>query len=98
MPSGFYGQYLDVEGVFKTEYDLIRRYREMSLHPEVDSAIEDIVNEAIVADQNDSPVQIDLENLNARDKLKKLFVQSLNISKRCWILIKKHMKYFVTGM
>ena len=70
--SGFYGQYLDVEGVFKTEYDLIRRYREMALHPEVDSAIEDIIIEAIVADQNDSPVQIDLENLNVGPNIKDL--------------------------
>jgi len=72
LASGFYGQYLDVEGVFKTEYDLIRRYREMSLHPEVDSAIEDILCEAIVADQNDSPIQIDLENLKAGDRIKKI--------------------------
>ncbi len=70
LASGFYGQYLDVEGVFKTEYDLIRRYREMALHPEVDSAIEDILCEAIVADQNDSPIQIDLENLRVGDKVK----------------------------
>ena len=70
LSSGFYGQYLDVEGVFKTEYDLIRRYREMALHPEVDSAIEDILCEAIVADQNDSPIQIDLENLNVGSKVK----------------------------
>ena len=34
LQSGFYGQYVDIEGVYKTEYDLIRRYREMSLHPE----------------------------------------------------------------
>jgi len=72
LASGFYGQYLDVEGVFKTEYDLIRRYREMSLHPEVDSAIEDILCEAIVADQNDSPIQIDLENLKTSDKVKQI--------------------------
>ena len=72
LASGFYGQYLDVEGVFKTEYDLIRRYREMALHPEVDSAIEDIIIEAIVADQNDSPVQIDLENLNVGPNIKDL--------------------------
>ena len=70
LSSGFYGQYLDVEGVFKTEYDLIRRYREMALHPECDNAIEDIISEAIVSDQNDSPVQIDLENLKASDKVK----------------------------
>jgi len=72
LASGFYGQYLDVEGVFKTEYDLIRRYREMALHPEVDSAIEDIIIEAIVADQNDSPVSIDLENLNVGPNIKDL--------------------------
>jgi len=72
LASGFYGQYLDVEGVFKTEYDLIRRYREMALHPEVDSAIEDILCEAIVADQNDSPIQIDLENLKAGDRVKQI--------------------------
>ena len=70
LASGFYGQYLDVEGVFKTEYDLIRRYREMALHPEVDSAIEDILCEAIVADQNDSPIQIDLDNLKVSPKIK----------------------------
>ena len=72
LASGFYGQYLDVEGVFKTEYDLIRRYREMSLHPEVDSAIEDILCEAIVADQNDSPIQIDLENLKVGPNIKQI--------------------------
>ena len=69
--SGFFGSYVDIEGVYKTEFELIKRYREMSLHPEVDSAIEDIVNEAIVSDQNDSPVQIDLDNLNASDGIKK---------------------------
>ena len=72
LSSGFYGQYLDIEGVFKTEYDLIRRYREMSLHPEVDGAIEDIISEAIVSDLNDSPVQLELSNLNVSDKLKEI--------------------------
>ena len=72
LSSGFYGQYLDIEGVFKTEYDLIRRYREMALHPEVDGAIEDIISEAIVSDLNDSPVQVELSNLNVSDKLKEI--------------------------
>jgi len=71
LTSGFFGSYVDIEGVYKTEYDLIKRYREMALHPECDGAIEDIVNEAIVSDLNDSPVQIDLDNLNAGDSLKK---------------------------
>ena len=70
IASGFYGQYIDIEGVYRTEYDLIKRYREMALHPECDGAIEDIVNEAIVSDLYDSPVEIELSNLNASDKLK----------------------------
>ena len=71
LTSGFFGSYVDIEGVYRTEYDLIRRYREMALHPEVDGAIEDIVNEAIVSDTNDTPVSIELSNLNASDGLKK---------------------------
>ena len=71
LSSGFFGSYVDIEGVYRTEFDLIKRYREMALHPECDSAIEDIVNEAIVSDSNDSPVQIDLDNLNASDGIKK---------------------------
>ena len=71
LTSGFFGSYVDIEGVYRSEYDLIKRYREMALHPEVDGAIEDIVNEAVVSDTNDSPVQIELSNLNASDGLKK---------------------------
>ena len=70
MSSGFFGSYVDIEGVYKTEFDLIRRYREMALHPEADSAIEDIVNEALVSDANDSPVEINLDHLNASDGIK----------------------------
>ena len=70
MSSGFFGSYVDIEGIYRTEFDLLKRYREMALHPEVDSAIEDIVNEAIVTDMNDAPIKIDLENLNASDGIK----------------------------
>tara|TARA_B100001142_G_scaffold70612_1_gene71047 strand:+ start:4472 stop:6133 length:1662 start_codon:yes stop_codon:yes gene_type:complete len=70
MSSGFFGSYVDIEGVYRTEFELIKRYREMALHPEADSAIEDIVNEAIVSDTNDSPVEIELSNLNASDGIK----------------------------
>ena len=72
VQSGFYGQYVDIEGVYKNEQDLVKRYREMALHPECDSAIEDVVNEAIVSDLNDSPVEIELSNLPAGDKLKQI--------------------------
>ena len=70
ISSGFYGSYVDIEGVYRTEFDLIKRYREMALHPECDGAIEDVVNEAIVSDLYDSPIEIELSNLNASDKLK----------------------------
>ena len=90
LTSGFFGSYVDIEGVYKTEYDLIKRYREMALHPECDGAIEDIVNEAIVSDLNDSPVQIDLDNLNAGDSLKKKIreefktvLELLDLDKKC---------------
>jgi len=70
LTSGFFGSYVDIEGVYRTEYDLIKRYREMALHPECDSAIEDVVNEAIVSDTNDSPITIELSNLSASDGIK----------------------------
>jgi hypothetical protein len=70
LSSGFYGQYVDIEGTHRTEQDLVKRYREMALHPECDGAIEDVVNEAIVSDLYDSPVEIELSNLNSSDKLK----------------------------
>jgi hypothetical protein len=71
MSSGFFGSYVDLEGVYRTEFELIKRYREMALHPEADSAIEDIVNEAVVSDSHDVPVEIELSNLNASDGIKK---------------------------
>ena len=70
LSSGFFGSYVDIEGVYKTEFELIKRYREMALHPEADSAIEDIISEALVSDTNDSPVEINLDNLNASDGIK----------------------------
>ena len=90
MSSGFFGSYVDIEGVYRTEFELIKRYREMALHPEVDSAIEDIVNEAIVSDTNDTPVEIELSNLNASDGIKKKIRQEfkyilslLDFNKKC---------------
>ena len=81
LTSGFFGSYIDLEGVFKTEFDLIKRYREMSLHPECDSAIEDIIQEAIVTDTNDSPVEIELSNLNASEGIKKKIREEFKVIK-----------------
>jgi len=81
IASGFYGQYLDIEGIYRSEHDLIKRYREMSIHPECDNAIEDVVNEALVSDLYDSPVEIELSNLNASDSLKKRIRQEFKYLK-----------------
>ena len=61
--GGYFGQYLDMEGTAKSEADLIRRYREISLHPECDMAVEDIVNEAVVANELKEPVRVNTEFL-----------------------------------
>ena len=50
-PGGAYGTYVDLEGKAKNEGDLVTKYREMSIQPECDYAIQDIVNEAIVVDE-----------------------------------------------
>ena len=68
--GGYFGTYVDVEGVHKNEFDLIKRYRDMSLHPECDSAVDEIVNEFVVSDADDSPVEIELSNLEVGNNIK----------------------------
>ena len=69
--GGYFGQYVDIDGYVKNEWELIMRYRDMSLHPECDSAIDDIVNEAINGGMDDVPVEVELSNLKVSDALKK---------------------------
>ena len=94
ISSGFYGSYVDIEGQYRTEFDLIKRYREMSLHPECDNAIEDVVNEAIVSDLYDSPIEIELSNLNATDKLKKAIREEFKYIKELLDFDKKSHEIF----
>ena len=68
--GGYFGQYLDMEVSAKNDYDLIRRYREVSQHPECDMAIEDIINEVIVSNERDVAVSISLDKLAVSDKIK----------------------------
>ena len=69
--GGFFGQILDVDGREKTELDLIRRYRDISTQSECDAAIEDIVNEGIVANQKDQAIALDLDRFPYSDKIKR---------------------------
>mgnify|MGYP002641228375 FL=1 len=63
VAGGYFGQYVDLDGHVKNDWELIMRYRDMSIHPECDAAIDDIVNETIAGELDDSPVEIELSNL-----------------------------------
>ena len=68
-----YGQYIDINGDnAKDNAELIMKYRGVAQHPEVDAAIEDIVNESISGSENESPVTINLDGVETSDKIKKL--------------------------
>ena len=69
--GGFFGQILDTDGRERSDIDLIRRYRDIAQQAECDTAIEDIVNEGIVSNQNDQSVEISLNNLRYPDKIKR---------------------------
>ena len=72
--GGAYGTYVDTEGAIKSESELINRYRDMGLQAEVEWAIDDIINEAIVAAKDKPLVRINVDNLNVsepiRDKIR----------------------------
>ncbi len=68
--GGLYGYGIDLDQQTTQDYEAIRKWRCMALHPEIDSAVEDIVNEAIVSDTNDTPVAIDLSNLDISERVK----------------------------
>jgi hypothetical protein len=69
--AAYYGTYVDLDGTAKNEVELISRYREMAMQPEIESAIDDIVNEAIVQDDDGTITEIVLDNLKQPDKIKK---------------------------
>ena len=86
--GGHYGQYIDMDGgQAKNENDQIIKYRDAAMHPEVDAAIEDIVNEAIVTTTAEGPVAIILEDVNQpatiKNKIREEFykiVEMLNMN------------------
>ena len=68
--GGIFGHYVNFDEQVKNEYDLIQRYRAMAMYPEVDLAITDIVNDAIVIDETKEPVELLLENVNLSQNIK----------------------------
>ena len=76
--GGFFGQILDTDGREKTELDLIRRYRDIAQQPECDSAIEDIINEAITSDQVSQSVTLRTDRLPYSEKIKREMRKEFN--------------------
>tara|TARA_B110000902_G_scaffold35429_1_gene37576 strand:- start:3579 stop:5066 length:1488 start_codon:yes stop_codon:yes gene_type:complete len=71
--GGHFGQYVDINGdQTKSEKELILKYRDISQHTECDAAVEDIVNEAIVSDDDSSPVSLIMNDLDQPDRIKKM--------------------------
>ena len=68
--GGVYGTYVDLDGSIRTETELVTKYREMAQHPELEQAIDDIVNEVIVGDSKDEPVEINLDSLEYPERIK----------------------------
>lgn len=76
--GGYYAQVLELEARIKNENDLIRRYREIALYPDCDSAIDDIVNEAIVAEEDSPVVTLCLDDLKVSDQIKETITEEFD--------------------
>ena len=70
--GGYFGTYLDLEATYKNENDLITRYREMAMQPELEAAIDDIVNESIVRDESGRSVMLLMDDLEQPDNIKEM--------------------------
>ena len=68
--GGTFGTYIDLDGAIRTEAELVSRYRQMMLQPEVEKAINEVVNEAIVQEENENTLQLLLEDSDIPDRIK----------------------------
>src|SRR6056300_89120 len=74
-----YGQYINIDGDdSKDNYHLIMKYRGVSMHPEVDMAIEDITNESIAGGELEQSVDVNMDNLEQSDKIKKIIKEEFD--------------------
>ena len=99
--AAYYGTYVDLDGTAKNEVELISRYREMAMQPEIESAIDDIMNEAIVQDDDGKITDIVLDDLDQPEKIKKAIKEEFNTILRLFNY--KHMaqdifrRYYIDG-
>jgi hypothetical protein len=77
--GSYFGQYIDMDGgAAKDNAELIKKYRAVAEHPECDAAIEDIINETIVSSELESSVTLNLDKVEAGDKIKKTITEEFN--------------------
>ena len=69
--GGAYGQYVDLEQTSKTEGELVTRYRKMSMQPECENAIDDVINESVVYDPESHIVELNIDNVDVSESIKK---------------------------
>ena len=99
--AAYYGTYVDLDGTAKNEVELISRYREMAMQPEIESAIDDIMNEAIVQDDDGKIIEIVLDDLDQPEKIKKAIKEEFHTILR--LLNYKNMaqdifrRYYIDG-
>ena len=82
--NAYYGTYVDLEGSVRNEIELVTRYREMANHPELEMAIDDIVNEAISHDKSGKSIDIRLDKLKQPESIKKKIIEEFQ--KICTLL------------
>ena len=70
--GGFYGSYVDLDGSVRNDVELINRYRDMAMQPEVEVAVDDIINEVINPDEAGDTLKISLDKVSVGATLKKL--------------------------
>lgn len=98
--GGAYGTYIDLDGTVRTEAELVTKYREMSLQPEIDTAVDEIVNESIAIDEEDI-VNINLDSVNVPDRVKKAIrdeftnvLKILNFNKQAYEI---YRRWYIDG-
>jgi hypothetical protein len=77
--AGYYGTYVDLDGTFRNETQLITKYRELAIQPEMESAIDEIVNEAIVHEDSGHSVEINLDEVKLPANAKKRIEQEFEL-------------------
>ena len=76
--AGYYGTYVDLDGTFRNETQLITKYRELAIQPEMETAIDEIVNEAIVIEDGGQCVEINMDELKVPPQIKKRIEDEFN--------------------